>query len=46
VFVVVGETVKTKQNIGLIDSNDSKTELKFQIWYGSSRQNPQNWIAK
>ena len=46
VFVVVGETVKTKQNIGLIDSNDSKTELKFQIWYGSSRQNPQDWIAK
>lgn len=46
VFVKVGESVKTKQNIGLIDTNDSKTELKFQIWYGSTRQNPQDWIAK
>jgi len=46
VYVKVGETVKTKQNIGLIDTNDSKTELELQIWYGKTIQNPEDWIIK
>jgi murein hydrolase activator len=46
VYVKVGETVKTKQNIGLVDTNDSKTELELQIWYGLIKQNPQDWITK
>jgi septal ring factor EnvC (AmiA/AmiB activator) len=45
VYVKVGETVKTKQNIGLIDTNESKTELELQIWYGTTRQNPEDWIV-
>jgi len=44
VYVKVGDNVKTKQNIGIIDTNDAKTELELQIWYGTTRQNPQDWI--
>ncbi len=46
VYVKVGETVKTKQNIGLIDTDGSKTELELQIWYGTTLQNPADWITK
>jgi septal ring factor EnvC (AmiA/AmiB activator) len=49
VYVKQGETVKLKQEIGLIFSDkeeDNKTILKFQIWKESVKLNPELWITK
>lgn len=48
VFVRQGDNVKTKQEIGLIntDNSSAKTELHFEIWRGKSLLNPSGWIAK
>lgn len=47
VTVRQGENVTTKQEIGLIrtDSATAKTELHFEIWKGTAKQNPVPWIA-
>lgn len=49
VFVKQGESVQTKQDIGLIYSDsgdDNKTILKFQIRKESLKLNPEEWISK
>ncbi len=48
VFVSKGDTVKTKENIGIIhtDQITGKTILKFQIWKDVSKQNPASWVYK
>jgi septal ring factor EnvC (AmiA/AmiB activator) len=48
VLVRQGDKVKTKQDIGFINTNhkNSKTELHFEIWKGKTRLNPNKWIAK
>jgi len=47
VYVKTGDAIKTKQNIGLIytDTDDSKTELHFEVWYGKLLTDPINWLA-
>jgi len=47
VYVKSGDAIKTKQNIGLIstDTDDSKTELHFEVWYGKILTDPMNWLA-
>jgi len=46
-YVVKGDEVETKQLIGKIHTNlKGKTELHFEIWKGSSIQNPSYWVAK
>ena len=48
VFVKRGDKVTTKQKIGIIDTqtDDNKTELQFQIWKGTTKLNPADWISK
>ena len=49
VYVKQGDVVKTKQEIGLIYSDteeNNKTVLKFQIWRGNVKLNPEDWISR
>lgn len=49
VYVKQGDAVKTKQEIGLIFSDkeeNNKTVLKFQIWRGNVKLNPEDWISR
>lgn len=48
VYVKVGDKVKTKQNIGviLLDNEESKTVLHFEIWKGQIKLNPEEWLSK
>ncbi len=47
VFVELGSKVKTKQEIGLIytDEESIKTELHFEIWQGKRLLDPIEWIT-
>jgi septal ring factor EnvC (AmiA/AmiB activator) len=46
VFVKTGDAVKTKQDIGIVatDTNESKNELHFEVWYGKTLTNPIDWL--
>ncbi|TNE80953.1 MAG: hypothetical protein EP332_05570 [Bacteroidetes bacterium] len=46
VMVKKGDKIKTKQAIGTIhkDEDDKKTILHFELWKGSEKQDPENWI--
>jgi septal ring factor EnvC (AmiA/AmiB activator) len=49
VFVKQGDTVNTKQEIGLIFTDtfeDNKTTLKFQIRKETLKLNPEEWISR
>lgn len=48
VYVHVGDKVTTKQSIGsiLYDDDDAKTVLHFEIWKGTTRLDPEDWIFK
>lgn len=47
VYVKAGDKVITKQPIGLVQTSedDGKTELHLEIWRGSNKMDPENWIA-
>jgi septal ring factor EnvC (AmiA/AmiB activator) len=48
VLVQVGQKVDTRQEIGTIftdKEDDNKTVLKFQLWFESTKQDPEKWIA-
>ncbi len=48
VYVEKGDKVETKQEIGMIytDDKNSKTELHFELWKGKTLLNPSAWLAK
>ncbi|MFA6403563.1 MAG: peptidoglycan DD-metalloendopeptidase family protein [Salinivirgaceae bacterium] len=49
VFVKKGDKVSTKQNIGVVyteNDTDHKTVLQFQIWREKEKLNPEDWLAK
>ncbi|MBC8319909.1 MAG: peptidoglycan DD-metalloendopeptidase family protein [Bacteroidetes bacterium] len=47
VFVNKGDDVDTKELIGRIHTNlDGKTELHFEVWRGTSIQNPSYWVSQ
>lgn len=48
VLVRQGERVRTRQDIGVVYTNnaESKTELHFEIWRGSTFLDPMHWLAK
>ncbi|MDO5570866.1 MAG: peptidoglycan DD-metalloendopeptidase family protein [Bacteroidales bacterium] len=49
VYVKSGDNVKTKQSIGKIFSdsqNNNITKMQFQIWNGTTKLNPELWLAK
>jgi len=43
-----GSKVRVKQLLGTIrtDSDDSKTELHFELWHNKEIQNPSNWVKR
>tara|TARA_B100000902_G_C27278649_1_gene900361 strand:- start:587 stop:1780 length:1194 start_codon:yes stop_codon:yes gene_type:complete len=43
-FVTTGDKIKTKEEIGIINTDRGKTELEFQLWKGSELINPVSWI--
>ncbi len=46
VYVKAGERVITKQTLGLVqtDDDEGKTEVHLEIWKGSNKMDPENWI--
>lgn len=49
VSVKTNEKVKAKQKIGVIytdEEDEDKTVVELQIWNGTEKQNPENWISK
>lgn len=44
VKVKAGDTVKTGQEIGTVDTINGETLLHFQIWKGRSPQDPEMWL--
>ena len=44
VSVKVGEKVKTGQKLGSIDTINGQTQLHFEVWKGSTPQNPESWL--
>ena len=43
-YVAVGDVVKTKESIGIIMSDQGKTELHFEIWKDTTTLNPASWL--
>ena len=48
VFVVAGDKVDTKQNIGVLiaDQDDASSNLHVEIWKMKNKLNPEQWIYK
>jgi murein DD-endopeptidase MepM/ murein hydrolase activator NlpD len=44
VSVKAGDKIKTGDIIGTVDTLDGDTQLHFQIWKGTSPQNPESWL--
>lgn len=44
VNVKAGDKVKTGQVIGTVDTIDDQTQLHFQLWKGTTPQDPENWL--
>ncbi|MCI1784716.1 MAG: peptidoglycan DD-metalloendopeptidase family protein [Bacteroidales bacterium] len=44
VSVKAGDSVRTGQSIGVVDTINGETQLHFQIWSGRSPQNPELWL--
>ncbi len=45
VTVKAGDRVTTKQSIGLVQTDEEgKTEVHLEIWKGSNKMDPENWI--
>lgn len=46
VSVSQGDEIKRGQSIGIIDTTpNGETIMNFQIWSGTSKQNPASWVA-
>jgi hypothetical protein len=45
VSVKQGENVSEKQKLGLINTDDNKTILRFEIWYNKNKVDPNDWIS-
>ena len=48
VFVAAGQSIKTKQEIGLVSTNSSTNETitELQIWKGNKKLNPAQWLYR
>jgi len=42
--VKAGDTVRTGQTIGIVDTINGETQIHFQIWKDNSPQNPELWL--
>lgn len=46
VAVKPGDTVKTGQVVGVVDSIGGEDQFHFELWKGTTPQNPENWLRK
>jgi septal ring factor EnvC (AmiA/AmiB activator) len=46
VKVKAGDKVSTGQNIGKLAETSEGSEIHFQLWNGTDKQNPENWLSK
>jgi len=48
VFVKTGDKLQTKSNIGTIlyNENDGKTDLHIELWKGTNKLNPEEWLVR
>ncbi len=48
ITVKTGDKVNTKERIGTVyyNAKDDKTEVHFEIWQGTDKLNPANWIRR
>ncbi len=47
VYVKSGDSITTGTPIGVISTNeDGNAELHFQLWKGTTKQNPESWLRK
>ena len=48
VFIAAGQSIKTKQEIGLVSTNSSTNETitELQIWKGNKKLNPAQWLYR
>lgn len=44
VFVKVGDNVKTGQELGILSANQNTSTLHFELWNGTTKQNPELWL--
>ena len=45
-YVDINDMVSTKEQLGQILTDDGKTDFHFEIWKGTSPQNPALWLYK
>ncbi len=45
VNVKSGDVVKTGQTIGTLTENEGNSIIHFQLWNGTTKQNPEHWIS-
>ncbi|MBR5398659.1 MAG: peptidoglycan DD-metalloendopeptidase family protein [Bacteroidales bacterium] len=46
VSVKNGQKVTQGSVIGTVDSNQESSEIHFELWMGTQKQNPENWLKK
>lgn len=46
VDVKAGDKIKTGQEIGTVDTIDGNTQLHFQLWAGTTPQDPEIWLRE
>ena len=44
VSVKTGQTISTGQAIGTVDTISGETQMHFELWQGTSPQNPESWL--
>lgn len=45
VRVKAGDKITTGQNIGKLATSSEGSEIHFQLWNGTTKQNPESWLA-
>ena len=46
VSVKAGDTVTTGQVVGIVDTIGGEDQFHFELWKGSTPQNPENWLRQ
>ena len=46
VYVKRGQNLETGSPIGIVDDSEDHGELHFQLWKGTTKQNPEYWLKK
>jgi septal ring factor EnvC (AmiA/AmiB activator) len=46
IYVKSGDIVKTGETIGVLTESEGNSILHFQLWQGTTKQNPEIWLSK